>query len=184
MDQKKRPGHLTEYAKHAGISKQAAAKQLTRVGIDYFQPFDFAEADRKREAARHADRQHLAAPIYDDQDDDQAPATEDDSTAVDDGKKDPIFARSQARKELFRAKLAELEFLQKVGEVIDKHKVEAEWFRLSRLVRDGMLNIPDRLAGVLAAETDQRKIHELLLREIRQALEALASETATNKEAA
>ena len=43
---KKRPGYLTEYAAHAGISKQAASVQLKRVGINYLEPFDFAEARR------------------------------------------------------------------------------------------------------------------------------------------
>lgn len=179
MEHKKRPGHLTQYAKHADITKQAAAKQLARVGIDYLQPFDFEDADRRREAARHADRQHLSASIYlDDRlEDDEIPEPEED-------KKHPVFARSQARKELFRSKLAELEFLERVGKVVDKEKGEAEQFRLGRLVRDAMLNIPDRLAGVLAAETDQRKIHELLMKEIRQSLEALSNVSEKDKEAA
>jgi hypothetical protein len=33
-----------------------------------------------------------------------------------------------------------------------------------------MLNIPDRLGAVLAAETDPRQVHELLAAEIRKAL--------------
>ena len=60
----KRPGNLKQYAAHAGISRQAAAEQLKRVGIDYLQPFDFAEADKRRAAARHADREAFATPIY------------------------------------------------------------------------------------------------------------------------
>ncbi len=163
-----RPGYLTAYAKHAGISKQAAAKQLARVGIDYLQSFDFADADRRRAAARHADRQPLSGYTDD-------PEDEDDGSAGDE-KKDPVFAQSQARRELFRSKLAELEFLERVGSVVDKEKGEAEHFRIGRLVRDSLLTIPDRLSGVLAAETDQRKIHAILMNEIRQALEALAGD--------
>jgi hypothetical protein len=33
-----------------------------------------------------------------------------------------------------------------------------------------MLNIPNRLAAVLAAETDPRRVHDLLSTEIRKAL--------------
>jgi hypothetical protein len=43
-------------------------------------------------------------------------------------------------------------------------------FNRYRTFRDGMLNIPDRLAAVLAAETDARRTHELLSAEIRKAL--------------
>jgi hypothetical protein len=163
-----RPGYLTAYAKHAGISKQAAAKQLARVGIDYLQTFDFADADRKRAAAKHADRQSLA--VYTDDPDD------DDDDSVGGQKKDPVFAQSQARRELFRSKIAELEFLERVGTVVDKEQGEAEQFRVGRQVRDALLTIPDRLSGVLAAETDQRKIHAILMQELRQALEALAGD--------
>ena len=38
------------------------------------------------------------------------------------------------------------------------------------MVRDAMLNIPDRIASELAAETDQFEIHRLLTVEIRRAL--------------
>jgi hypothetical protein len=51
-----RPGYLTKYALHAGISIASASEALRRVGIDYMEPLDFADADRRREAAHHADR--------------------------------------------------------------------------------------------------------------------------------
>lgn len=47
MTENRRPGHLTAYAKHAGISKPAAAEQLRRVGINYMEPLKFSEADRR-----------------------------------------------------------------------------------------------------------------------------------------
>ena len=43
-------------------------------------------------------------------------------------------------------------------------------FSKARIARDSLLNIPDRIAAVLAAEDDQEKIHALLSSEIRQAL--------------
>ena len=39
-----------------------------------------------------------------------------------------------------------------------------------RTFRDGMLNIPDRVAAVLAAESDPARVHEILATEIRKAL--------------
>ena len=40
-------------------------------------------------------------------------------------------------------------------------------------MRDALLNIPERLAAMLAAEADERRVHEILAAEIRAALEAL-----------
>ena len=47
-------------------------------------------------------------------------------------------------------------------------------FRRARIVRDGMLNLPDRVAAVLAAETDVAKVHEVLSKEIRLILEEIS----------
>lgn len=171
MDEKKRPGYLTAYAKHAGISKPAAAEQLRRVGIDYMQPFDHEEADRRRQAARSADREPFSKPIYGGPDPPPAGEIGDDGTP-----KNPVFAKIQARKEFYKAELARLEFEQVSGKLVEKEKVEAEAFRLARLVRDSVLNVPARIAGIIAAETDQRKVHDLLEKELRQALEPLEAD--------
>jgi hypothetical protein len=42
-------------------------------------------------------------------------------------------------------------------------------------VRDNLLNIPDRLAATLAAESDADRVHLMLSGEIRKALDELAS---------
>ncbi len=165
---KYRPGYLTKYAKHAGIALSSASEALQRVGIDYMQPFDFADADRRREAARHADRDAFSKPIK--------ISNEDEGPVDPETKKDPKFIESQARREMFKAKLTELEYQELVGELIPAKDVDDEWFRLARLVRDTMLNIPARIADQLAHETDQRKVQDLLEQEIYQALETLSGE--------
>ncbi|MCS6285200.1 MAG: hypothetical protein H8K08_07205 [Nitrospira sp.] len=177
--QKRRPGFLTQYAKHAGISVRAASDQLKRVGIDYFKEFDFAAADRLRAAARHADRVPFSKPIYVSAGDDSPEfliLSKDPNVAADPALKS--FAEAQARERHFKAKLAELEYEERVGKLMEKEKIEEEWFRLGRLVRDAVLNVPARVAGILAAESDQQKVHELLESELRQALEALCVEAA------
>ena len=163
---------MTRYATHAGISPQAAAEQLRRVGIDYMQPFDFAEADKLRLAMRHADRMPFAKPIYVRPGESPRESDEPDEAAL--SERNPVFAESQAEKEKFRAKLAELDYLERIAELVKKVETEAEAFRIGRQVRDAVLNVPSRLAGILAAESDQRKVHDLLEQELRQALEVLA----------
>ncbi len=165
-NKKRRPGYLKRYAQHAGIAPSSAAEQLRRVGVDYTREFDFADADRRRAAARHADRAAFATPIYDPNGDDEPvdPETQ----------KNPKFIESQARREMFRANLTELEYLEQVGKLIPADEVDREWFELARLVRDTMLNIPARIADQLAHETDQRKVQDILEAEIYQALESIS----------
>lgn len=182
IERKKRPGYLTAYANHAGITKTAAAEQLKRVGIDYFKPFEFSEADRLREAARHADRAKFAKPIYLDPGED--PFGDDPGNDDPAASNNPAIAKSQAKKEEFRAKLVELEYEERVGTLVRKDEVEKEMFQIGRLVRDAVLNVPSRLAGIIAAESDQRKVHDLLERELRQALEALSIHDQAGPEAA
>lgn len=171
-DRKKRPGYLTAYANHAGITKTAAAKQLQRVGVDYMREFNFMEADRLRAAARHADRAAYAKPIYAKPGEDPRGGNRENDDAG--PPIDPVLADSQRKKEEFRAKLVELEYEERVGTLVRKSEVEKEAFRIGRLVRDAILNVPSRLAGILAAESDQRRVHDLLEKELRQALESLA----------
>ena len=165
---KKRPGYLTEYAAHAGISKQAASVQLTRVGIDYLQPFEFADADRRREAARHAARAQFSAPIYGD------PNTEDEVDP--ETKKDPTFIESQARREMYKAYLTELQYRREAGELIEAETVEKEWFRIGRLVRDTLRTIAPRLSAQLASESDPFRCEQLIDAEVDRALEVLETQ--------
>lgn len=165
---KRRPGYLKRYADHAGIAMSSAAEQLKRIGIDYHHEFDFLEADRRREAARHAARSAFAKPIPID------PMSEEEIDP--ETRKHPTFIESQAEREKFRAKLTELEYQERVGELIPAKIVDEEWSRLARLVRDSMLNIPARIADQLAHETDRRKVQDLLEQEICQALETLSGQ--------
>jgi hypothetical protein len=55
-------------------------------------------------------------------------------------------------------------------------KVKALWFKLVREARDKLLNVPSRIAGEVAAESDQKKVFATIDREIRLALEELTSD--------
>ena len=86
---------------------------------------------------------------------------------------DISFSKARAKREMYRAAMEQLAYEKTISALVDVQKVEAEAFRIGRTVRDALLNIPARVCGVLAAETDQRKIHETLTAEIRQCLEGL-----------
>jgi phage terminase Nu1 subunit (DNA packaging protein) len=98
--------------------------------------------------------------------------------AVDAGDDDqPIsYAAARAQHERFKARLAQLELEEREGKLVEAEAAKREAFRVARLVRDAMLNIPDRVAAELAAETNQFKVHQRLTHEIRRALEDMKLE--------
>lgn len=58
---------------------------------------------------------------------------------------------------------------------MQRRAVELEAYNRGRVFRDAMLNIPPRVAGLLAAETDAATVHDLLETEIRSVLEQLSA---------
>ena len=156
----RRPGHLKRYAEHAKISMQLASYQLKKCGINYLAYFSFEEADQKR-------RDWLAAegPGHDGKP----------PEGVDEGGDDvgPL-GEAQAKERHFKALIAELDYRKRMGELVERSAVEAESFRIGRQVRDTQKNIPARLCDILAAETDKRKIYEILETEITKSHKALA----------
>lgn len=87
----------------------------------------------------------------------------------------PSLAQSRAVREAYQARLAKLEYEKAIGKVIDADTVKVQAFKVARQVRDGLLNIPDRVAAELAAETNPAKVHARLYRELRDVLATLAA---------
>ena len=80
------------------------------------------------------------------------------------------YSKARAVRESYLARLAKIDFEERTEKLVSRDEVQVAAFNRYRTFRDGMLNIPDRLAAVLAAETDPRSVHELLSTEIRKAL--------------
>src|SRR5207249_1474334 len=64
------------------------------------------------------------------------------------------YAASRAAREAYLARLAKLEFEQRSGKLVDADEVRAQVFGLGRRLRDTLMGLPDRLAPVLAGQTD------------------------------
>ena len=86
----------------------------------------------------------------------------------------PSYAQSQAIQKAYQARLAKLDFEERLGKLISVDQVKADAYRTARQVRDAIMNIPDRVSMELAHETDASRIHEKLAGELRTALEQLA----------
>ncbi len=84
------------------------------------------------------------------------------------------YTKARAVREHYQARLAKIEYEERVGSLVSKDEIQVAAFNLGRQARDAMLNIPGRLAAQLAAETDEAKCFELLDGEIRKALNGFA----------
>jgi hypothetical protein len=80
------------------------------------------------------------------------------------------YSKARAVRESYLARLAKIDFEERTEKLVSRDEMQVAAFNRYRMFRDGMLNIPDRLGAVLAAETDPRQVHELLAAEIRKAL--------------
>jgi hypothetical protein len=84
------------------------------------------------------------------------------------------YSKARAVREHYQARLAKLEFEERTGKLVSKDEVQVAAFNKFRQFRDAVLNLPDRLAAMLAAETDAAKAYEILSTEIRKALNEFA----------
>lgn len=103
------------------------------------------------------------------------PVEEDPEEYIDDIDGVPKLAVSKRRKEYYNAEIARLRFEEQDGRLIDADQAKKEYFRVGRIIRESMFNIPDRIAPELASETDPHKVSVVLTTAIREALSELPS---------
>lgn len=161
---------ITEYARQRGITHDAVRKAITagrlkeclvqnEKGRLRLLP-DVADREWQENTQHHRrpGPQPVAGGIF------EPAADNDDLLDV------PNFNVSRAKREAYQAELARLEYEEKQGTLVNAEAVKKEAFRTARLVRDAMLNIADRIAAELAADTDSFSVHRKLTDEIRTAL--------------
>jgi len=85
------------------------------------------------------------------------------------------FIKARTIRENYKAALSKLEYEEKIGKLIEVEKVKNVFFRKARIVRDNLLNIPDRIAMRLINKKDPDEIKQILEKEIRQVLEELSN---------
>jgi len=81
--------------------------------------------------------------------------------------------KSQSVRLAYQARLAQLEFERKSGQLERKVDVRMEAGRCGAAVKQALKNMPARLADILAAETDRNAIEDMLDREVDSVLEEL-----------
>lgn len=84
------------------------------------------------------------------------------------------YHKARAAKEIMQAKIAKLELEEKEKSLVKRDIVKNTFYHVGREVTKNMLNIPDRVGAILAAETDQLVVIETLNEEIKKSLSALS----------
>jgi len=77
--------------------------------------------------------------------------------------------------EYYRAQREKLEYERESGKLISAELVQSQSFALHRIVRDSMMNVPQRVAAIIAGnpKKNQDWIYGILLAEITEACKVL-----------
>jgi phage terminase Nu1 subunit (DNA packaging protein) len=155
-----------QYAKHRGVSGVAVHKAVKAGRITLIEgKVDPAVADIQWQAntrARISSAQAPAAP--------PAPKPGDDGDEV-----PSDYWASRARREKAEAQTAELKLAELQGLLVRADTIRAAHAKRLAGLRESLLQIPSRLAAVLAAETEQAKCHDALQRELHAVLASVAN---------
>jgi hypothetical protein len=165
---------LRAYARHRGVSLAAVQKaiQSGRITPNADGRIDSERADAEWGAkTRPGQRRTRPAPVVRQKQVD-APVVRQEPVEAPAAGID--YFRARAIRESYLARLAKIEFEERTAKLVSRDEVQVAAFTNGRTVRDNLLNIPDRLAATLAAETDADRVHHILSAEIRKALEELA----------
>jgi hypothetical protein len=89
--------------------------------------------------------------------------------------KNATYMQAKTAREVYEAKNAQLEYEERTGKLIKLDAVRSAWAAKITGARDALLQIPSRIAPVLAAESDIVVVTAMLEGELRQALAELSS---------
>ncbi len=86
-----------------------------------------------------------------------------------------ILLKTRIKNETERGKLLEAKVKAEVGKFVSIEEVKTEAFNVARVVRNNLLNIPNRVSALLASLSDTEKIHMALTEEITNSLQELSN---------
>lgn len=154
-------------ATHTAVARAIAAG---RILLEPDGTIDPAEADAAWAARSDpAKQRHAASP---------GPASSSSGPEAPPTSAGPSYAQSRAIREAYAARLAKLDYEERLGTLVPVAKVRLAWFQTLRALRARLLGLPARLAPLLAAETVTARAGALLEAELHALLEEAAEEVA------
>ena len=162
----------SEYARRRGCSEAAVRRAVKDGRISLLEgKLDPTAADaqwarntRVRAGSKPADSANLGAPGGAAAAGEGAAPTREDNDA---------YWAVKARREKAEADMAELKLAEQRAELVRVSAVRSAYATRAAALRESILQIPARLAAVLAAETDHARCHDLLQAELHQVLAQL-----------
>lgn len=161
---------IREYARHRGVSQAAVSKAIDSGRIAEAVQFIGKDKKKKRINVLRADQLWAENTILNSKNADHN--YEGSPKAINNNKTNTSTARSV--KEVYSAKMEQLKYEKMVGSLVDADDVKKAARDMGLAVRDALQYIPDKLAPILAAESDIEKVNDLLSEEIRSALDAMS----------
>jgi len=86
----------------------------------------------------------------------------------------PTLLEARTVHEITKSQLAKLKLDLEKGVLVNAEDERKSGFALGRTIRDSIMAIPLRVSSILAAETDEFVVRELLTEELTRALKDLA----------
>lgn len=86
------------------------------------------------------------------------------------------LTNARTAKTTIEAQIAKIKYEKLKGSLVDKEVVVKVAKEMASLTKQSMLTLPDRLSPLLAAESDQDKIYNILTEEVHLALRNLSQE--------
>uniref|UniRef100_UPI00333FB83A hypothetical protein n=1 Tax=Wolbachia endosymbiont (group B) of Pilophorus perplexus TaxID=3066160 RepID=UPI00333FB83A len=86
-----------------------------------------------------------------------------------------MLLKTRIKNEIERGKLLEAKAKAEIGELVPIEEVKRDAFNTARVVRNNLMNIPDRVSALLASLSEAEKIHMTLTEEITNSLEELSN---------
>ena len=163
-----------EYSRHRDCSREAVRKAVDAGRITTFGPDKLIDATL---ADAHWARNTRARVRGGDEAPAAAPAPGAGAIVANEVGGNTSYEEARRRRETAEANLAEMKQAEMQGTLIRADAVRAAWAAKITGARDALLQIPSRLAPVLAAESDLVRVTALLEDELRQALAELSSQT-------
>ena len=139
-----------EWARRQGISREAVRKQIQR-GQLCLVDGKVDEIQAKKDLLKNNRNNKVSASIKE------------------------LLLQTKLENEIERGKILKLERQEKEQSLIPPDNMKETLFRKGRVIRDAMLNLPDRVSSLVATMQDAGEIHMLLTNEIRSILEELSN---------
>jgi len=132
-------GTQADYARHIGVSRAAVSKMVKakKIPVRADKKIDFAEADHARKNNSDPAR-HLSDDVPVDEKNEVVPQEDPGGPK----KSGPTFNDVRTEREIYAAKIAELDLQERLGKILDRKDVENAMVAAGRKIRQGLDEIP------------------------------------------